>query len=207
MKITFEKGMCVYKAKRIFEDFIRSDVEDYPLLKNNMTINITLKNDINEINPRNEINYYFDESSYEYIDDEKKEDASYRLEEEWEEFLSEYKLRRLTKEIESDRKYIETATEKSRKQANIDKRKSYLLEHETELVNEKNRLQFLEKFSDYKKNGKVKYEYKEYYPGYWPKEMIFEMEETYIFLCDPQVHGSGELRKKDSESKFEYLIV
>ncbi len=46
MKIIFEKGLKVHEALKLFRNFMMEEAEEYPILKNNMSIDISLKNDI-----------------------------------------------------------------------------------------------------------------------------------------------------------------
>ena len=68
------------------------------------------------------------------------------------------------------------------------------------MVDEKARLESLNRYIDMVNENKVKYKYIEYSTGSWSKIMIFELDETYIFEYNPEVYYDHELRTKDSES-------
>lgn len=205
MKITFEKGLKVSEALELFRNFMMDEAEEYPILKNNMSIDILLINDIGQISPNNERKFTFGKADYDKIKIEEQEYADERLREEWKSFISDFHCRNLSRAIESDRNYIETAHEKNRNPQYVEKRKILLLKHEEELVNEKARLESLNRFIDLVNENKVKYEYIEYSSGRWSKIMIFELNETYIFECNPDVFGDYELRTKDSECGLHFL--
>ncbi len=125
MKIIFEKGLKVREALELFRNFMMEEAEEYPILKNNMSIDISLKNDIGQISPNSERKFIFGRVDYDKIEIEAKEYADERLREEWEVFISDYDYCELIKAIESDRNYIETADEKKRSPQYVEKRKIF----------------------------------------------------------------------------------
>jgi hypothetical protein len=206
MKIIFEKDLNIREALELLQNFMmEEETGEYPLLKNNMTVDISLKNEIGQINPDNERKFIFGRADYDKIVIEEKEFADERLHEEWQHFISDYHYRELIKEIQSDRNYIETAHEKNRNSQYIEKRKIILLKHEKELIDEKARLESLNRFIELVNQNNVKYEYIEYSPGRWSKIMIFELDETYIFEYNPGAFGDFELRTKDSERGLHFF--
>ncbi|WP_395546908.1 MULTISPECIES: hypothetical protein [unclassified Lacrimispora] len=206
MKIIFEKGMKVSKVLKLLRNFMMEEAEEYPILKNNMSIDILLKNDVGQINPNNERKFLFGKADYNKIEIEEKEYADERLCDEWKSFISDYHYLELVKAIESDHNYIETADEKKRNPQYVEKREKILLEHEKELIDEKARLESLNRFIDMVNKNKVIYKYIEYSTGRWTKIMIFELEETYIFEYDPEIYYDHELRVKDSESRLCFQV-
>jgi len=58
MRIVCEKGHDGRKMMNILIEFIKEETSEYPTLKEDMVIEITLKNDINQINPNNEREFF-----------------------------------------------------------------------------------------------------------------------------------------------------
>lgn len=65
MKITFNKNMKVYEVLDFLLEFFEEEAAEYPVLKTNMSIDISLKNDIGQISPNNEMKFSFGKEDYE----------------------------------------------------------------------------------------------------------------------------------------------
>ena len=201
MKITFEKNMRLWEALELFEDFIKEQSGDYFLLKGNMTINVSLKNDIGRINPDNERQFYFDKKQFELLQNDKRRKEDIRLEDEWDLYTGNHRFSELVKAINADHKYLAEAQEKRRSLEKIEKRKKELQKHERQLNNEKSRLEFLKPFIEMVNEKRVKSEYVEYNYNKWVKRMIFEFDKVYVFEYHPEVEGECQLRLEE-ESFF-----
>lgn len=129
MKIIFEKGIKVEQMMECLEKFILEKAEDYPILKNDMTVNITLKNNINQINPDNERVFNISKKDIdEMVEEQKKEElehADWIFEEQWKIFIRDYSAS-IIREIKTDENYLAIAEEKGRSKQNIEKRKKSL---------------------------------------------------------------------------------
>lgn len=158
MRIVCEKGLDARKMMKILMDFIDEETLGYPTLKEDMKIEITLKNNINQINPNNEREFYFGQKELDKKEAEEESELDYYLKEHWEMFLLQ-SIGSLMQEIETDRSYISTAEENGRKPENIERRKKALAKKEKRLIEEKERQVQLRPFVDMVKNEQVRYRY------------------------------------------------
>jgi len=202
MKIVCEKGHDARKMMNILMDFIEEETLGYPTLKENMKIEITLKNNINQINPNNEREFYFGQKELDKKEAEEESELDYYLKEHWEMFLFQ-SIDSLMKEIETDRRYISTAEENGRKPENIDRRKKSLAKKEKRLIEIKERQVQLHPLVEMVKNEQVRYRYKK--TEFDGKIKIIEFDingKTYTFEYSKYVLGDEYICDDDGELAF-----
>lgn len=181
MKIICEKGHDARMMMEILYDFLLRETGEYPILKDDMVIEITLKNDIKQINPNNEREFYLGQKE---IDEKQEyEDDYYHsiLEENWRLFANTSTVI-LERDIETAKNYIATASENNRKPENVEKRKKELMKLEKRLQKEKEKAMKLQPFIRMVEKGDVEYKYicNEY--GQKIKAMLFEVDgKSYMF--------------------------
>lgn len=193
MKLVFDKNLYVNDIISLLSEFLKNHAEDYPLFKNDMTVTVLLKNELGQVNPDNERVFRFNNEELTRYDEERKENAAYKLKEDWSSYTCDFR-KRIKDDIETDKNYLETVNEKNRSLLNIEKRKKILQKHERELDIEEERMAFIGRFVDLVNERNVRYEFVKLIDG-WAQIMIFELEDTYVFSSDAYVWGSGELKK------------
>lgn len=204
MKIVCEKGHDARKMMKILMDFIEEETLGYPTLKEDMKIEITLKNNINQINPNNEREFYFGQKELDKKEEEEEEESEldYYLKEHWEMFILQ-NIGSLMKEIETDRSYISTAEKNGRSPENIERRKKALANKEKRLIEEKERQLQLHPFAEMVKNEQVRYRYTE--TEYDGKIKIMEFDingKSYTFEYAKYVWGDEYICGDDGELVF-----
>lgn len=127
MKLVIEKGISIEDAMKRISNFLETQCSEYPIIKNNMSIYITLKNKEGRICPDNEKEYFLNEFG-QVIDiqaEEKKRELKKHMEL-WNDFVKSkyYEVLKLEKQIDNDIAYLETSIEKNRTESNISKRKA-----------------------------------------------------------------------------------
>lgn len=196
MRIVIEKGYDSKIMMAILSNFIFKHAEEYPILKENMIVDITLKNKINQIDPDNEREFYLGENELRNYKAEREEYYDYRLNEEWEDFIFDSSLS-IMKEIQKDKNYILTATEKGRKPENIEKRKLLLAKNERRLAEEQNRMKKLHPFIELYEKKQVKFQYEVDEWGDSFKAVIFDIDgENYTFEYSFEIYGTGNILDK-----------
>lgn len=202
MKIVCEKGHDARKMMKILMDFIEEETLGYPILKEDMKIEITLKNNINQINPNNEREFYFGQKELDKKEEEEESELDYYLKEHWEMFLL-HNIGSLMKEIETDKSYISTAEKNCRRPENIERRKKALANKEKKLIEEKERQLQLHPFAEMVKNEQVRYRYtKTEYDGKI-KKMEFDINgKSYTFEYAKYVWGDEYICDDDGELLF-----
>lgn len=202
MRIVCEKGHNARKMMNILMDFIVEETSEYPTLKEDMVIEITLKNSINQINPNNEREFYFGQKEIDQKETEEERELDYYLKEHWDTFLLQ-SIGSLMKEIETDRKYISTAEENGRKLENIERRKKALVKKEKRLIEEKERQVQLRPFVEMVENKQVRYQYKKSAFDGKIKIMEFEIDgKSYTFEYAKYVWGDEYICDDDGELVF-----
>lgn len=202
MRIICEKGHDVHKMMKILMDFIEEETLEYPTLKEDMKIEITLKNNINQINPNNEREFYFGQKELDRNEAEEESELDYYLKEHWEMFLLQ-SIDSLMKEIETDRSYISAAEENGRKPENIERRKKALAKKEKRLIEEKEQQVRLRPFVEMVKNEQVRYRYTK--TGFDGKIKIMEFDingKSYTFEYAKYVWGDEYICNDDGELVF-----
>lgn len=206
MKITFERGMHIDLVQEFFSELIERQSWDYPILKNDMTVNITLKHPSGDLNPDNENSFIYGKKDIQELQERRIRAAEQRLNKEWSSYTGSYYRNEIIKNIELNKRYLETAQEKKRGIVKIERCKQSLQRYERKLNEEVLRLEGLQRFIKAINENQVKYEYIEHLPAQWMRIMIFEMEETYIFEYELDVEGSGNLQLVQDSYVFDYLL-
>nr|WP_308741991.1 hypothetical protein [uncultured Anaerocolumna sp.] len=202
MRIVCEKGLDARKMMKILMDFIDEETLGYPTLKEDMKIEITLKNNINQINPNNEREFYFGQKELDKKEAEEESELDYYLKEHWKMFLLQ-SIDSLMQEIETDRSYISTAEENGRKPENIERRKKALAKKEKRLIEEKERQVQLRPFVDMVKNEQVRYRYTKTEFDGKIKIMEFDINgKSYTFEYAKYVWGDEYICDDDGELVF-----
>lgn len=160
MKINFPKGMDVYESLQLIKSFLLENCSDYPVLKNDMNIYITLTNREGMVCPYNEVNYtMLSENEIQDVDEKRKEYAKQKMLNEFRNCI-EYEERRVKKyknQYSLDLKYIATAEEKNRKIEKVEERKLRMQENEGKLQIEIDLLNKLHQLEKYLSNGEAEF--------------------------------------------------
>lgn len=163
MKIVFEKGINAYQMMEYLKKFILEQAEDYPILKNDMVVNIALRNNINQINPNNERMFTFTKKDMDENEEKQKREnlryADLMFEEQWGLFTLDCSDS-IIREIERDKKYLATAEEMGRSLQNIEKRKKTLEKNKKRLEQEYKQLRLIAPYVEMYEKGQVDFEYK-----------------------------------------------
>lgn len=157
MKLVIESGITFDEAVEQLKMFFYEKCADYPYLKSKMNIYVDLKNDKKQICPENEKE--FEISGGEIVDVLAREEYDTLLEMieklksklQWLKYQREDKKR----DIERDKKYLDTAEEKGRKQERIKNRKVELQEHLEQYDNLQNKIHEYECILNEIKTGRV----------------------------------------------------
>lgn len=209
MKIVFEKGIKACQMMECLKEFILQQAEEYPILKNDMVVSITLKNNINQINPDNERRFTFTKKDMDEIEQaqrkEELEGADWMFEEQWKSFThdaSDYIIR----EIESDKKYLASAEEMERSFKNIEKRKKTLEKNQKRLEQECEKIRVIAPYIQMYKNGQVDFEYGseecfDIFTGKYSIKVvkIMKFENGDIFKPDATCIGEACIKNKDGK--------
>lgn len=168
MKITVEKGIDVKQAISYVKEFLTNKSEEYPILKSNLNIYISLCNEEGEVIKENQSEYYISEKelgefTIKDIRKEKEDLAKKNIFKNWKEFVFAQKVRikDLEGEILLDKTYLHNAKVRKRKQENIDKRKNSLKEKENRLEDEIKKNKLLNKLENAFNEGYYSLYYKE----------------------------------------------
>lgn len=126
MKIVIEKGTSIEDAIKLLSNFLTESYSEYPILKNDATMYITLKNFNGQFCPDNQQEFCLLESG---IKNKREEAQKYAINlclSQWKYFIESFdiKKRALEKKIKTDCAYLESAVTKGRKPENVKKRKA-----------------------------------------------------------------------------------
>ena len=135
MKITVEKGMNVQSALDSIKDFLAEQFLEYPNLKGNLNLYLTLQDGNGDVCPKNEREYeIYSDRIVDVMETAKTETYSETINS-----LRAYlryelhKKERVLHDISVAENYIATAEEKGRKPENIAKRKNDLVKYKEKL--------------------------------------------------------------------------
>lgn len=125
MKIVINKGETIESAMKSIKEFLLENYSEYPILKNTMNTYVTLKNAEGQICPDNEKEYVLSKGQATDVFTKDKMISLDKRLSEWECFVHQHKrdLLTLKKNLDADKKYIDTAEEKGRKVETVEKRK------------------------------------------------------------------------------------
>lgn len=209
MKIVFEKGIEACQMMECLKKFILEQAEEYPILKNDMVVNITLKNNINQINPDNERKFTFTKKDMDEIEEEQRRKelgrADWMFEEQWGLFTLDCSDS-IIREIESDKKYLASAEAMGRSLKNIEKRKKTLKKNQKRLEQEYEELRAIAPYLQMYEKGQVdlKYETEECYDVFADEYSIevvkiMKFENGDIFKPDAICMGKACIKNKDGK--------
>lgn len=181
MKITIEKGTRVEDAIKMFSNFLNENFSEYPILKNDMRIYITLKNEDNQTCSDNEQEYILNQSGlFKNVFEDEKRRVTTELMREWGAFLHfrQKNVNTLRRKVDLDNNYLETAHEKGRKEENIEKRKIQLNNNKLDLKNAIKALELAESLNMAIKNNNYKtYFFKSQYGSTYK----YRLDATFVF--------------------------
>lgn len=209
MKIIFEKGIKVCQMTECFKKFILEQAEEYPILKNDMVVSITLRNNINQINPDNERKFIFTKKDIDEIEEAQRREelvrADLMFKEQWELFTQDCS-ESIIREIESDKKYLDSAEEMGRSLQNIEKRKKTFEKNQKHLEQEYEDLRAIAPYLQMYEKGQVdfKYETEECYDVFTDEYSIelvkiMKFENGDIFESDAICIGKACIKNKDDK--------
>lgn len=158
MKIVYKKGLNINMILRILNGLLVFETEEFPILKDDMVIELTLKNNIGKDNPYNETEIYLGENEInDLIEGYGLYDAGAE-EEQWISFIANHSDS-IKKQIEKDKNRVEKAREKRMKELTIKKREEDLKISETLLQYEKERIKKLQPFKELYEKKQITYKY------------------------------------------------
>lgn len=159
MKLTIKSGVTVDKALEYLTDFLSEVKEEYPILKGNMNVYLTLQGLDRRICPENEKEYVLTEEHIVDVEGSRIQVAKNELLEAWERFVQNTgrAVQNAKHKIEVDFQYLGTAEEKGRKPENIEKRKLQLENNQALLKQAKEKQEFVQMLNDCVKTGNIKW--------------------------------------------------
>lgn len=126
MKVTIKSGESVENALKYLQEFLEKIKEEYPLLTRNMNVYFNLKGFGELICPENEKEYLLTKSDEIDVDVQLRKDARENLLAFWTDYLRRNTHVRsysfLQRNIDTDRRYIDTAEAKGRRPDLVKKR-------------------------------------------------------------------------------------
>lgn len=135
MKLAVKSGVSVEKALNYIRDFLEANYHNYAILKGNLNLYITLKDDENRDCPDNANEYVLGADNITDVVREKTVAAKNKTLTRWKQFVkyNEKRFQNVFASVELDKKYLETAKIKGRKLENIEKREQTYLKNLKEL--------------------------------------------------------------------------
>lgn len=157
MKLTIKKGESVESAIQYLTDFLNEYKEEYPILKGDMSVYVTLRGNDNRICPENEKEFILSEEYAVDVEGSRYAAAKENLLRMWKHTISNAarKVQVAQGKIDTDIRYLETAEEKGRKPENIVKRKTQLESNQMALRQAKEAYQWYQKLDTYVQENKV----------------------------------------------------
>lgn len=187
MKLTIKSGESVDHAIQYLTEFLLERKEEYPLLKGNMNVYVTLEGFGHRNCPENEKEYILTDEQP--IDVElsqllaKKNEAK----EGWKRYLAVQakKVQSAASAVDLDIRYLETAEGKGRKPETIERRKAQLERNQTDLAQAKEWLELVQSLNEILNQGKIK----------WYFEKAKSSKSPYTYTITPYIifeDGDGD---------------
>lgn len=183
MKIVYKKECDINTVLYLFSKFIKEHAEDYPVFKDDMVIEVLLKNSIGQINPDNERVFTFGQKEINaLLENEQDRETEYVFTYRWEDFVSDHSDI-IKKQIEKEKKSLTEAKEKGMRISAINKRENKLKRSERMLQYEQDRLIKLQPYLELFQKGEVEFKYiYEPYNGEVDKRVFFEIDGKKYFF-------------------------
>lgn len=159
MKLVIKSGESVDNALAYLRDFLEGYKEEYPMLKGNMNIYVTLEGFGHRGCPDNEKEYVLTGGD---PDDVEERNIGARKEEAlagWKNYVkAQYnKVKNFTTELDIAMRYIDTAEQKGRKPENVEKRKALVEKSKANLKEAEEMADVVGKLNDLLEAGNVKW--------------------------------------------------
>lgn len=125
MKITIKRGESVQNASQYLLEFLTQYEEQYPILKSDMNVYVTLTGFGSRICPENEKEYILSQNGVRDVEAERIAEAKEKLINEWNRYIKCVRkcAENVEKQLKSDMEYLETAVEKKRKPEMVERRR------------------------------------------------------------------------------------
>lgn len=135
MKIKIAQGQNVDEALEKIRKFLTENYSEYPIIKSDASVYITLRNEDGQICPDNEKEFTFYKNHIADVSEHNKNQALAGTIMLWNNYTKKQAraVNGLKRQIKTDESYIETAEEKKRKPENVEKRKKELEERYAKL--------------------------------------------------------------------------
>jgi len=124
VKIVVEQGTSMDETLELVVSFLKNNYSDYSLLKGNLNMYITLKNDLGQVCPDNEREFVLSHNNVVDVVRVAKEQAYKDALRAWDFYIAgiDWEISRINKRLKTNMKYIDSAVVENRKQENVDKR-------------------------------------------------------------------------------------
>ena len=160
MRLTIKSGESIENAMKYLQAFFDERKEEYPILKGNMNVYISLRGFGELICPENEKEYILTPNGIVDADEELLHAAISELNKAWKRWSNAqqecYDIRRIERMVEKDRQYLETAEEKGKRQELIDKREKQLNKNLERLKETKEEYAFYKRLIEHVNSGGAK---------------------------------------------------
>lgn len=181
MKLVIKSGESVENALNYLRDFLEDKREQYPLLKGNMNIYITLEGFGHREFPDNGKEYILSGEQVLDVEQSRLQATRKLVLVEWQAYLEERRLivQKGEKEIKMDLNYLETADAKGRDPERVKLRQKQTEKKKVKLESAKEQLEMLETFNRSIAEGEVRWMYKKDISKKSP--YIYELSAAIIF--------------------------
>ena len=220
MKIVFKKDCDIETVQHLLYEFINREREDYPKLKGDMSVTITLKNDIGQINPNNGRKFIFNQKKINEYCASPYHDKVF--EKNWTAFCKD-NSDEISQKIENEKKKLVEERAKNKSISVIHRRENLIKRKMEELDTEKRRIEKLQPFIKMFEQERFEYRYiydvyngevdkrayfkldgKEYYFAYFYGTMFEYTHPESRAICDEQ--GNYYIRQKCKPKMKSYLL-
>lgn len=164
MKLVIKKGESVDDALQYLQDFLAEYSAEYPKLKSNMNIYITLEGYDRRICPENDKEFILTKEKLIDVEGEELEKKKLLALRSWQVFLLSQKddVKRAEKNVTLDLRYINSAEERGRKPEAIEKRKELLAKNQKILKDEKDYNLFLKELNSLVEKNEIKWFFRKF---------------------------------------------
>ncbi|MGL5253996.1 MAG: hypothetical protein ACRC9L_03145 [Brevinema sp.] len=159
MKLVIEKGVSLENAIEQVSSFLKDNYSDYPIIKNDMSVYITLKNSAGQICPDNEKEYIIrDSGKATDVFEGEKQRAIIELHRNWKDYVGAYKnnLEFIQRKVEADEVYLRTAEEKGRTEINIAKRMKEYEKNKRSLDKDREEVELIVMLDEFIRDGRCR---------------------------------------------------
>lgn len=161
MKLIIKQGESVDNALKYLQDFLGQYKEEYPMLKGNMNIYVTLEGFGHRVCPENERELVLTGEDILDLEQKEKDKALKAVMSRWRQVLEQnaLEIRNVQRKLRLDKEYLSTAEEKGKRPDLIAKREKEKTGHEGEMDKHTQRYLLLNRFNKALEDGKAVFYY------------------------------------------------